>query len=253
MSEDADKQVLTWPPLAIPPRWATGSRPDSATVLWLRQQAEAISDSLVGQRVRLQATPATASKLQVLLYEEVLVLATQIAERLRDMRYPPDLTIWIDQGRDAADKLCTEIERLVQRLQRLSVLPIDSDSFDDCVHMSLNSYSRLIRRAQTLRTLCDEYLKSLPQINYEDQGSSEWEAGWQSCLSYVAQLIEQYLGKVDRDCPEQIGLVIEMLSSLPETLHSLVIHSTAVGNLDSRIARTDRSELRVLARGSRLS
>jgi len=251
MSEDADKQVPRWPPLAVPPTWATGSYPDSTTVRWIRQQAETISDNLAGQRVRLQAAPITVNKLQETLSNEILVLAVQIADQLRDMRYPPDLTIWIDQGRDTADKLCTEIERLVQRLQRLSSLPIDSNSFHDCVHRSLNSFSRLIQRAHTLRDLCDEYLRLYPKINCAEQGSPEWEAGWQSGLSYVAQLLEQYLSKADHDCPERLQLVIEMLSSLPETLHSLAAHGSA-GTLELRNARMDQPVLRLIPRSSRL-
>ncbi len=117
--------VIQFPPLTRPPDWAAAPPPRYDDLQTLHRQVHAATSHLKRVQAVLNIQPGPDRERLRGIYRKFTLMETVLAE-LCAMRYPADLTAWINTTRTLARQAGAEIDRCFDALDQMKGLPIDA-------------------------------------------------------------------------------------------------------------------------------
>ncbi len=229
-------RVLSFPPLSVPPQWATASAPDPAAVQRLRDQAADLYDRLSDIDTTLVTVSGpTREMLEAIPTAQIRESLAEIVATLRAMSYPADLTAWINDTRVLAARTATRFDECLGHLQRLYRLRSTSTAaYRDTLGMLRQAVNTMLEDLDRLLELLDEYLASTEDVAVTDAGAEAgsdaaeetliapaiiWGRGRQAGLREALDLIQEtFLSYADTGGPEAFPSLERMAERLVSTL-----------------------------------
>ncbi len=154
-------KVVYLSPLISPPDWASASLPSREGILELQHKVDdalgLVSKARMVLNLQPDPTPVVLRKIQ-----DQPVQVRQVLTHLREMRYPPELTHWVDQARTLACKAAENLDCCFTLIAQVITLQIDIPSYSAHLNTARQLSKQAHQQLEKLDMHFEELLEALP-------------------------------------------------------------------------------------------